>query len=366
MIDIKRNTWCRLTYWFICLFLICCFSNDTAIGEFQRNLRAKKQSHTERTSKRPKREKKQSVKASRSTGKKALRRPKVKSSSNDKKTAGEKKTEKERTNGRSAVVSGTIHTSLYKAMVDLGESAEMVRKYTTILGYDIDFVQESREGDRFRILVERSGSKSKGGKILAAEYVGEVTGTVRAYLYRDHGKEAYYSDEGECLERTFMRSPLSVLRVTSPFGMRVHPISGNYTMHKGTDYGAPVGTPVWAVSSGKIQFAGRNGGYGNLVEITHGSGIVTRYGHLSRISVRSGQKISQGQVIGKVGSTGASTGPHLHFEFLRNGTAVSPRQISNISKSRLTGKLLKAFRAETARLDKLMSGAAKPVRRTKT
>ncbi len=339
MIVPPRNTRPHFTIWFICILVL--FQGLVTPTDARIHKNKRKRASVQQT-----------------THKKTVQKKRSKAPRKRTKTVSSVKRHAthERTPARTprvVSIEATVRTSVYKALRDVGEHADLVARFTKLLGYDIDFVQEPRSGDTFRILMERP-AKGRGGRILAAEYRGEVTGTVRAYWYSpsDGGNgSAYYSAEGDCLERAFMRSPLSVLRVTSPFGMREHPVSGRMAMHKGTDYGAPIGTPVWAVAAGRVSFAGRRGGYGNLVEITHTGNIITRYGHLSRIAVKLGQKINQSQVIGRVGSTGVSTGPHLHFEFLEGGTPVSPRNIKNVALGKLTGKNLAAFKREMERIN---------------
>jgi len=257
-------------------------------------------------------------------------------------------------------VKGSIELSVYDAIMSLGEKPQLIADYADVLGYDIDFVFEPRVGDTFRILVEReklNGEVIGYGKILAAEYQGEVTGNVCGYCFADSSlkSEGWFSPDGANLQRAFMRFPLSILRVTSTFGMRMHPISGHRKMHTGTDYAAPTGTPAWTVASGIVTFAGPSGGYGNLVEVSHPGNVKTRYGHLSRILVHKGQFVRQRQAIGKVGSTGYSTGPHLHFETIVNGKQVPPRKLKNPPLKRIPVNMMAAFRIERTRLDSVWS-----------
>jgi murein DD-endopeptidase MepM/ murein hydrolase activator NlpD len=147
-------------------------------------------------------------------------------------------------------------------------------------------------------------------------------------------------------------------RITSGYGMRRHPILGYRRMHAGIDFRAGQGTPIYAVTDGTVQFAGRNGGHGNYVKINHGSGLATGYAHMSRIAVSSGARVSRGQVIGYVGSTGLSTGPHLHYEVFRNGKAVNPTSIAFVTRSQLSGRELANFRARLGELQQVAPGAA--------
>ncbi len=259
-------------------------------------------------------------------------------------------------------VEGEVAQSVYHTMLKMGETSELLAEFVDVLGYDIDFIFDPRIGDTFRVLVEKKfldGEHVGYGRIVAAEYKGSVTGDVVGYYFSDStaGVKGWFAPDGSNLQKFFMRSPLSILRVTSTFGMRVHPISGKRKMHTGTDYAAPAGTPVWAVGSGKVVYAGRRGGYGKLVEIQHPGGVRTRYGHLSRILVRRGQTVRQHQTIGRVGSTGYATGAHLHFEFLVNGSQRAPRKVKNPSLKSLPSNLMDAFRTSMARADSLWQSA---------
>jgi murein DD-endopeptidase MepM/ murein hydrolase activator NlpD len=257
------------------------------------------------------------------------------------------------------VVEGEVRSSVYHTIMSMGEKPQLVADYAEVLGYDIDFIFDPRVGDRFGILVEKKlldGDIVGYGRILAASYVGEITGDVRGYWYdADSTVQGWFAPDGENLQKAFMRSPLSILRVTSGYGMRLHPISGRRKMHTGIDYAAPSGTPVWAVGSGTVQFAGWKGGYGKTIEIRHAGGVVTRYGHLSRIGVSRGQAVRQHQTIGAVGSTGFSTGPHLHFEYLVGGQFIPPRKLKNPPLKRLPQSSMDAFTAHMRTVDSLWS-----------
>ena len=195
-------------------------------------------------------------------------------------------------------------------------------------------------------------------RFLADSYNGEITGDVRGYSFAaDSTLEGWFAPDGENLQKAFMRSPLSILRVTSTFGMRMHPISGRRKMHTGIDYGAPAGTPVWSVGAGTVVFSGWKGGYGKTIEVKHAGGVKTRYGHLSRISVKAGQGVRQHQTIGAVGSTGFSTGPHLHFEYLVGGQFIQPRKVKNPSLKRLPTDRMPAFTEHMKSIDSLWTSA---------
>ncbi len=224
-----------------------------------------------------------------------------------------------------AAVTGRVDDSLFNAVEDAGESAELAMRLAQIFGYDLDFYTDPRQGDTFRMILEKkkyaNGQTAGYGRILAAEY--ENAGKkYQALLFHDPaGRPGYYSADGKSLQKAFLRSPLKFgAAVTSHFSRsRFHPILKTYRPHMGTDYGAPVGTPVQTIGSGRVMFAGRKGGEGNMVQITHPNGYETMYLHLSRMFVRTGEHVEIGKTIGLVGSTGLSTGPHLDFRILQKG-----------------------------------------------
>lgn len=224
-----------------------------------------------------------------------------------------------------AAVAGKVDDSLFNAVEDAGESAELAMRLAQIFGYDLDFYTDPRKGDTFHIVLEKKkyagGQTASYGRILAAEYDNGGK-KYQALLFHDPaGRPGYYSADGKSLQKAFLRSPLKFgAAVTSHFSKaRFHPILKTYRAHLGTDYGAPVGTPVQAIGSGKVLFAGRKGGAGNMVHIAHANGYETMYLHLSRMFVRTGERIEIGKTIGLVGSTGLSTGPHLDFRILQRG-----------------------------------------------
>jgi murein DD-endopeptidase MepM/ murein hydrolase activator NlpD len=224
-----------------------------------------------------------------------------------------------------AVVSGRLEDSLFNAVEEAGESAEVAMRMVQIFGYDLDFYTDPRRGDTFRIVVEKrkyeQGETAGYGRILAAEYVNGSR-KYQALLFHDpSGRPAYYMADGKSLQKAFLRSPLKFgAPVTSHFSKaRFHPILKTYRPHLGTDYGAPTGTPVQTIGSGRVVFAGRKGGDGNMVHVAHSNGYETYYLHLSRIFVRAGERVEIGKTIGLVGMTGLATGPHLDFRIAQKG-----------------------------------------------
>jgi murein DD-endopeptidase MepM/ murein hydrolase activator NlpD len=224
-----------------------------------------------------------------------------------------------------AVVSGRLEDSLFNAVEDAGESAEVAMRMAQIFGYDMDFFTDTRRGDTFRVVLEKKkydhGETAGYGRILAAEYVNGSR-KYQALLFHDpNGRPAYYTADGKSLQKVFLRSPLKFgAPVTSHFSKaRFHPILKTYRPHLGTDYGAPTGTPVQTIGSGRVVFAGRKGGDGNMVHVAHSNGYETYYLHLSRIFVRVGERVEIGKTIGLVGMTGLATGPHLDFRISQKG-----------------------------------------------
>ena len=220
-------------------------------------------------------------------------------------------------------VIGKVNASLFGAVLDAGESPELAMRLAEIFGWDLDFYTDPRPGDTFRVVVEKktlaTGEIASYGRILAAEY-NNGSHPYRAVLFHGpNGAPAYYTPEGKSMKKAFLHSPLKFAAViTSHFSEhRYHPILKEYRPHLGIDYAAPTGTPVQTIGDGRMIFAGRKGGAGNLIEIQHNNGYTTYYMHLSRVLVRSGQRVEQGQRIGLVGMTGLATGPHLDFRIQR-------------------------------------------------
>ena len=238
-------------------------------------------------------------------------------------------------------VVGRITTSLYEALdsaipdsfLPPGERQALAWAIADVYDWEVDFTRDVRAGDRFEVLFDRLVSpegERRFGRVEAARVDVAHTPTYAFYFANDPdgGAAGYFDDVGRSLKRAFLRAPLQFRRVSSRFGGRVHPILHTTRMHEGVDYAADYGTPVRATADGIVTRAGRDGGYGNLVELRHLNGIRTRYGHLSAFArgLQVGNRITQGETIGYVGSTGLSTGPHLHYEFLINGRPTNPQR----------------------------------------
>ena len=224
-----------------------------------------------------------------------------------------------------STVGGELEDSLFNAVEEAGESAEVAMRLGQIFGYDLDFYTDPRKGDTFRIVIEKkkyaNGETAGYGRILAAEYDNAGKKYQALLFHDDQGRPAYYTADGKSLQKAFLRSPLKFATpVTSHFSKaRFHPILKTYRPHLGTDYGAAVGTPVQAIGNGRVEFAGRKGGDGNMVKIAHAQGYESMYLHLSRIYVHNGEHVDIGKTIGLVGMTGLATGPHLDFRIEKKG-----------------------------------------------
>ena len=253
---------------------------------------------------------------------------------------------------------GRVDGGLFPAMTRAGVPAGMALSLIRILGHQIDFQRDLQPGDRFVILFDRfrdgDGDILGHGQILKASLT--LSGrTLDVWRHKNrHGDIGWYDAQGQSLQRSFLRTPLDGARISSGFGRRSHPVLGYNRMHQGIDFAAPTGTPVYAAGNGTIISAKREGGYGLIVRIRHAGGVQTRYAHLSRFgrNITAGQQVRQGSVIGHVGSTGMSTGPHLHYEIAVNGRAVNPAQHVQ-PPLRLAGADLNAFRSRQRHLERL-------------
>ena len=236
--------------------------------------------------------------------------------------------------------SGTIRSSLFAATDDALLPDTVAAQIAELFSTDIDFRRELRKGDTFSVVYEAPTADGEviswnegAGRVLAAEFVNGGRQHRAMWFTDSSGKGSYFGPDGQSKRRTFLSSPMEFSRVTSSFAMRFHPIQKKWRAHLGVDYGAPTGTPVRTVGEGTVDFAGWQNGYGNVVQIQHGNAKSTLYAHLSRIDVRRGQRVEQGQRIGAVGSTGWSTGPHLHFEFRVNGQHKDPVLVAKASET---------------------------------
>ena len=273
------------------------------------------------------------------------------------------------------VVGGVIRSNLYQAMDSSASQYfpahakdELAWALADIYEYRVDMSRDLQEGDQFRALVERQvgpGGVTKVGKVLAANF--SLSGTdVSAVLFDSKSaRPQYYDANGRSLRAAFLRAPLEFRRISSTFGTRFHPILGRWKSHKGTDYAAAPGTPVRAIGDAVVVRAGWSGGYGNLLELRHPNGYVTRYGHLRAFAkgIRPGVRVNIAQTVAYVGTTGLSTGPHLHFEVLVGGVQRDSRvALRNVSSEPIGKSERAAFESRRTQLLASLSGASGVVR----
>lgn len=251
---------------------------------------------------------------------------------------------------RRAYARGVIRHSFYKDAVAAGLSREQVAQLNKVLSFDIDFGRDIQAGDRFVVAYDelyRDGQRVGTGPLLAAALEGR-THDVRAIRYTDpSGHSEYYRPDGKPMQRSFVRAPVDFTRISSPFNLkRRHPVLHRLRRHEGTDFAAPQGAPIRATGSGRVTFRGRNGGYGNMVELRHDRHVTMRFAHMSRFArgLSVGDKIKEGQVIGYVGMTGLATGPHVHYEFRVDGKPRNPQTVKLPGEPPLTGSALARFK----------------------
>lgn len=254
------------------------------------------------------------------------------------------------------LASGTISSTLFGATDAAGVPDTVAAQLAEMFATDIDFHRELRRGDIFSVVYETLAADGEpvvwnggAGRVLAAEFVNAGRAHHAVWYQPTSGRGAYYGLDGLSKRRVFLSSPMEFSRVTSGFAMRMHPTLNQWRRHLGVDYGAPIGTPVRAVADGVVDFAGWQNGYGNVVQIKHGGERSTLYAHLSRMDVRRGQRIEQGQRVGAVGMTGWTTGPHLHFEFRIAGRHQDPLRVAKASEAVALDTAARAHFAEIAR-----------------
>jgi murein DD-endopeptidase MepM/ murein hydrolase activator NlpD len=269
-------------------------------------------------------------------------------------------------------IEGPIDNSLYVALdegvddglLGRGERERLAWDLADVYAWSVDFTRDIRPGDRFRVVLERMVSEEgevRFGRILASDLTVNGRGQTAFRFELEEGRPTYYDAQGQSLKRAFLRAPLQFRRISSSFNRsRRHPVLGFARRHEGTDYAAAYGTPVLAAGDGTVAQAGRSGGYGNLVEVRHANGITTRYGHLSAILARPGSRVTQGQVIGRVGSTGLATGSHLHYEFRVNGVARDSRRLDLGNGRPVASADRPAFETERGRLTAMLYPTESP------
>ncbi|MBI5493156.1 MAG: peptidoglycan DD-metalloendopeptidase family protein [Deltaproteobacteria bacterium] len=262
---------------------------------------------------------------------------------------------------KETLVTGTIENSLFSDGLKAGADAQAMMELSDIFAWDIDFASDIRKGDTFKIVSQVlyvEGAPVRTGRVLGAEMTNGGRKYSAVYFEgRDGG--SYYDADGRSLRRTLLKSPLRFRRITSYFSNgRFHPILRQYRPHHGIDYGAPSGTPVESAGSGRVVFAGWKNGYGNFIEIKHNNDYSTGYGHLSRIAkgIRKGAKVDQGDVIGNVGSTGLSTGPHLHYEVKLASRLINPLSIKAVPDRAVSKSESQRFAAVREDIERKLSG----------
>ena len=262
-------------------------------------------------------------------------------------------------------LAGTIDDSLYLA----AERAEVPQDVTTqlikLFSWDVDFQRDLRPGDGFETMFEQvslqdGSDETRGGEVLYGALA--LSGRqLEAYRFEmQDGAVEYYDRTGKSLRKFLLRTPVDGARISSPFGMRVNPILGYSMMHRGVDFAAPIGTPIYAAGDGRIVEEGRKGGYGNYIRIRHNGEYSTAYAHMSRFAkgMSPGRRVQQGEVIGYIGTTGRSTGPHLHYEVLRDDSQINPMSVKQPPNIQLAGADLQRFENEVARIDRLRTKLA--------
>jgi len=272
----------------------------------------------------------------------------------------EKKTIITNLNSRIIFKEGKIRQSLYKTAVDLNVQPNIIIEFARIYGFQVDFQRDIRKNDNFQIMYEvfedDNGKIFETGNILFADL--KLNGTNNSlYYFNKKGSEGHYDGGGKSVEKALMKTPINGARLSSPFGMRKHPIDGFNKMHKGTDFAAPMGTPIMASGNGVITRARWCGGGGNCIKIKHNSTYETIYAHMKNFArgIKEGVRVKQGQIIGYVGSTGKSTGPHLHYEVVVNGKKINSQKLKLPSGKTLKGKERKIFEVAKIKLDVLKS-----------
>jgi murein DD-endopeptidase MepM/ murein hydrolase activator NlpD len=264
-------------------------------------------------------------------------------------------------NERFQRAAANIDSSLYLAAMRAGIPANVVVDLIRMFSYDVDFQRDVQPGDEFEVVFSRfygeDGKVAKTGDILQASMT--LSGKKHAlYRFESNGEEEYFDETGQSARSMLMKTPVDGARISSRFGRRFHPVLGYTRMHKGIDFAVPTGTPVMAAGSGVVTHASYTRGFGNLVVVSHSNGYSTAYGHLSRFAsgVKKGARVRQGQIVAYSGSTGISTGPHLHYEVRMNGSQLNPTNIKMANGRTLTGQERRSFLNERSRIDQLVAG----------
>ncbi len=262
---------------------------------------------------------------------------------------------------KEVVVKNEIKNNLYSSAVNVGVEPNIIVEFARVFGFEVDFQRDIRKGDWFEILYEKftddNDKVRDTGKIIYASMF--VNGEeINLYNFKFNNEEEYYDIKGKSITKSLMKTPINGARLSSSFGMRKHPILGYNKMHRGTDFAAPSGTPIMASGSGTVTRARWCGGGGNCVKIKHNSTYETIYAHMKAFAkgIKEGKKVKQGQIIGYVGSTGMSTGPHLHYEVIVNGKKVNSQKLKLPSGKILRGEERKQFELDRIKIDLKLAG----------
>lgn len=260
-------------------------------------------------------------------------------------------------------IRGKVGSSLYRSARSAGAPPKVIQAYLKALSTKLSLNSDVGANDEFDIIMGYRRAETgevEIGELLFAGLERTSRKDVNLLKWTRGGRSEWFEASGVGEQRGQLAAPVSG-RMSSNFGMRRHPILGYSRMHSGVDFAAPYGAPIYAATDGRVVYAGRNGGYGKFVKINHGGGLATGYAHMSRIVASAGDRVRRGQIIGYVGSTGLSTGPHLHYELYRNGRAINPRSVKFTTTAQLAGSELRQFRARLAELKSLKAGPQEPV-----
>jgi murein DD-endopeptidase MepM/ murein hydrolase activator NlpD len=263
------------------------------------------------------------------------------------------------------LVETTIDRGIYRTAKQSGIENSIVAQFARLYGFEIDFQRDLKKNDKIKIFYERylddDGVSQRTGNIIYSE-IANVERNIVLYRYEyPNGSIAYFTPEGKSIEKSLMRTPINGAKLSSRYGFRIHPILGYNQMHQGTDFAAPIGTPVMASGAGTVEYSGWKGGYGKFISIRHSPVYQTNYAHLQDYAkgIRRGTKVQQGQVIGYLGSTGSSTGPHLHYEVVVNGRKENSQTLKLPSAAPLEGNNKNFFEIQKRNIDNLILEASK-------
>ena len=257
---------------------------------------------------------------------------------------------------KEVVLSNTIKKNLYSSAIEAGIEPNIIVEFANMYGFEVDFQRDIRSGDKFEVYYEQyidenNIVRNTGKIIYASMFVNNKE--LALYNFRFNNKEGYYDVDGKSVIKTLMKTPINGARLSSSFGLRKHPILGYNKLHQGTDFAAPTGAPIMASGAGVILRAQKYKGYGNYVSIKHNKTFVTAYGHMSKYGrgIKKGVRVTQGQIIGYVGSTGMSTGPHLHYEVIKNGKRINSQRLKLPTGKVLNNEARNKFEVERIKID---------------